>query len=513
MVVFVERLDRRARGWLTRVIEASEGRDAVAVVTALDGEGAGVRVLVPEGAAVGTFGDPALTAAAVELGRRALEAETPELVASGGVRLYAEPFGPPPALIVVGAGHVGKALSALAHGLGVSVTVVDDRPEYASRERFPEADRVVAAPVGEALGWLPIGATSAIVVAMRNQDLDYEATASALRTPARYVGLMGARRKAILITERLVADGIPDRAHPGAPGADRTRHRRSSAGGDRRLDPRRMAHGPTGRHGQRPAPRRAALREGRGARRLHLASTRPRCSAVPQVAPLPLPLRNRLAELILEAFEPGEARATVLALARASGEDGCAVEADDGKRLLELGWFESLPGGRVRLRGAHRAHGPDLAERASRAASVIRDWRDRHGEGLAALLDRAAALANHGLFFEVHELLEPVWFRAAEPDRTALQGLIQVAVAFHHVENGNLEGARSLLALGIAKLAGAGAALPASMRARGSGSCGRRWPRSRRASACRRRRAGRRPRDVVLNGRGREHEEGKWRSC
>jgi uncharacterized protein len=178
------------------------------------------------------------------------------------------------------------------------------------------------------------------------------------------------------------------------------------------------------------------------------------------VTPLPLPLRNRLAELILEAFEPGEARATVLALARASGADECAVDAADATRLAVLGWFEPTAPGRVRLRGAHRAHGPALAARAGRAASVVGRWQDRHGEGLAALLDRTAALANHGLFFEVHELLEPVWFRAAEPQRTALQGLIQIAVAFHHLENGNREGARSLLALGVAKLAEAGSVLP-----------------------------------------------------
>jgi hypothetical protein len=84
---------------------------------------------------------------------------------------------------------------------------------------------------------------------------------------------------------------------------------------------------------------------------------------------------------------------------------------------------------------------------------------------MAPLLERAAALANHGLFFEVHELLEPVWFRASEPARTALQGLIQVAVAFHHLENGNLEGARSLL-VGVARWRGG--ALP---RAEVAGSC------------------------------------------
>ena len=182
------------------------------------------------------------------------------------------------------------------------------------------------------------------------------------------------------------------------------------------------------------------------------------------MGPLPLPLRNRLAELILEAFEPGEARATVLALARALPTDGSEVDPADAGRLLALGWFESVAPARVRLLGAYRVHGPSLNERAARAALVVREWRDRDAEGMTPLLARAAALANHGLFFEVHELLEPVWFRAAEPTRTALQGLIQVAVAFHHLENGNLEGARSLLILGVAKTAEAGMALPLDTR-------------------------------------------------
>ena len=112
---------------------------------------------------------------------------------------------------------------------------------------------------------------------------------------------------------------------------------------------------------------------------------------------------------------------------------------------------------------------------------------------MAGLLERAAALANHGLFFEVHELLEPVWFRASEPARTALQGLIQVAVGFHHLENGNREGARSLLVLGVAKVAEAGATLPldvrewlaelraalAALAAGGSPAAIPRWPRPR----------------------------------
>jgi xanthine dehydrogenase accessory factor len=209
MVVFVEPLDASALAWIRPVIEASDGGEPLAVVTALDGPVPGARLLVREAGLAAASSDAALATAGSDLGRRALAREAPELSGSAGSQLYAEPFGPPPALIIVGAGHVGKALAGLARFLGVSVTVLDDRPEYASRERFPEAEHVVAAPVGESLGWLPVRPGTAVVIAMRNQDLDYEATAAALRTSARYVGLIGARRKAILVTERLVSDGFP----------------------------------------------------------------------------------------------------------------------------------------------------------------------------------------------------------------------------------------------------------------------------------------------------------------
>jgi xanthine dehydrogenase accessory factor len=209
MVVFVEPLDGRALAWLRPAIAAVDGQDPVAVVTVLDGQEPGARLLVSEREVTGAMWDAALTAGATDLGRRALAREVPEPGVAAGLQLYAAPFGPSPALVIVGAGHVGKALAGLARFLGVSVTVVDDRPEYASRARFPEADRVVAAPVGESFEWLRVTPGTGVVVAMRNQDLDYEATAAALRTPARYVGLIGARRKAILVTERLVAEGFP----------------------------------------------------------------------------------------------------------------------------------------------------------------------------------------------------------------------------------------------------------------------------------------------------------------
>jgi len=212
MVVFVEPLGRSALGWLSTVSAPAGPADMVAVVTTIGGDRPGARLVVRERGGlerIWTDGDPALGSRAEAMARAVIERDGAELAEIEGTQVYLEAFTPAPALVVAGAGHVGKALAGLARLLGVGVTVVDDRPEYASRERFPEVDRVVAAPVAEALGRLPIGPRTAVVVAMRNHDLDYEATAAALRSPSRYVGLVGARRKAVLFAERAATEGIP----------------------------------------------------------------------------------------------------------------------------------------------------------------------------------------------------------------------------------------------------------------------------------------------------------------
>jgi xanthine dehydrogenase accessory factor len=209
MLVLTERLGETALPWLDRVLLADAG-EPVAVVTVLEGAGAGSRLVVLErpddgGGESASTRDADLRA----LGRRVLARETAEVATLEGVRVHAEPFGPQPALVVAGAGHVGKALAALGRFLGLRVTVVDDRPEYASRERFPEAHAVIAGPVDEALARAGATSRTAIVVAMRSQDLDHAAVFTALGTPARYVGLVGSRRKAMQIAERLAADGMP----------------------------------------------------------------------------------------------------------------------------------------------------------------------------------------------------------------------------------------------------------------------------------------------------------------
>ena len=176
---------------------------------------------------------------------------------------------------------------------------------------------------------------------------------------------------------------------------------------------------------------------------------------------LPLPVRNRLAELILDAFDDREDRRTIRALV-----DFCEARPgreDEGlSRLDGLGWFRRGAGGGLELLGAHRNQRDAICSRARAAAAMLESDPGRCGEGLERLLVRAARLADHGLYFEVHELLEPVWLRAEGHERIALQGVIQVAVAFHHLQGGNLAGAASRFVEGLSKLQAAGHMLPLS---------------------------------------------------
>jgi len=144
---------------------------------------------------------------------------------------------------------------------------------------------------------------------------------------------------------------------------------------------------------------------------------------------LPLGIRNRLAELILEGFDAEEARRVLDALARYCAEAEPVLLPEEGRATLRaLGWFEELPGQGIRLRGAHRPFREALCRRVEAARFVL--GREREPVGLLEkVLARAGRLFDAGLYFEVHELLEPHWLRAAGEARRALQGLIQVAVA------------------------------------------------------------------------------------
>ena len=131
-------------------------------------------------------------------------------VADDGTEYFIEAYTHPPQLVVCGGGHVSFALAAHAKPLGFRLFITDDRVEFANPERFTEADIVIAKKPEDALKELPINPNTFIVVATRGHRFDNVALAAAAATPARYVGLMGSKRKTILIYEDLVRMGLDE---------------------------------------------------------------------------------------------------------------------------------------------------------------------------------------------------------------------------------------------------------------------------------------------------------------
>ena len=168
----------------------------------------------------------------------------------------------------------------------------------------------------------------------------------------------------------------------------------------------------------------------------------------------PLPLRNALAALAIEALDDPAARAALGWLAATPAESAPpTVRAD-----LAAHHLVEADGTLVDVHRPHEARMRAHAERALRAADAYRAARD--DDAVAAAVARAVALWNERLFFEVHEVLEAEWKRTSGEVRQALQGVIQIAVALHHHAHGNPRGAKTLMHEGRGRLAPCAGALP-----------------------------------------------------
>lgn len=170
----------------------------------------GAKLLVgAAGEREGSLGDEALDASAVELAEEALWAERSELREHEGATLFIDVTAPPSRLIVVGAVDFAAQLSAVAVLAGWRAFVVDPRARFATAERFPAAEQVIAAWPDDAFAQLePIDRATAIAVLTHDPKLDDAALIAALASPAGYIGAMGSRRAQSRRRERLLAAGI-----------------------------------------------------------------------------------------------------------------------------------------------------------------------------------------------------------------------------------------------------------------------------------------------------------------
>ena len=131
------------------------------------------------------------------------------LVCGGTLDIFLEPILPAADLFIFGAGHVAYSLYRTAQNAGFDCTVVDDRELYANRERFPEARQVIAEEFDQAMAKLTPTESSYIVIVTRGHRDDLRVLRWAVQTPARYVGMIGSKRKTIGIFRELQKEGLP----------------------------------------------------------------------------------------------------------------------------------------------------------------------------------------------------------------------------------------------------------------------------------------------------------------
>ncbi|MCH8848507.1 MAG: XdhC family protein [Chloroflexi bacterium] len=198
------------------IAEAYRGGPPLAVatvVTSKNGRAGNRLVARADGSTDGSLGTAALDAEATAAANAVMHMGKSERIeTAGGDEVFVAGYTSPMLLVLIGGGHVNLQVAKIAEILGFRVMVTDDRPEFANEERFGMAEAVSVAPYDKGLDAFPINRNTAIVVGTRGHNFDDSALEAAVRTDAAYVGLLGSKRKTILIYEALLKRGIsPER--------------------------------------------------------------------------------------------------------------------------------------------------------------------------------------------------------------------------------------------------------------------------------------------------------------
>lgn len=183
---------------------------------------AGARLLLAaDGRCFGTVGGGAIERVVIEALREMLQRRQARVASwdlgrdlgmccGGSMEVFLEPVGATPRLWIFGAGHVAQPTATLARSVGFELVVVDEREEWNTAERFPDCRRELADPV-ETLSHGAFGMRDWLLIATHDHRLDEQTLRAALGTAARYIGLVGSRRKVYRLLQRISArDGTLD---------------------------------------------------------------------------------------------------------------------------------------------------------------------------------------------------------------------------------------------------------------------------------------------------------------
>jgi len=221
-----------SRPLLKELLSAQQQGESVVLATVVKARGsvprhAGSKMLIYEdGGISGTIGGGEMEARVVTAASNVLATGKPQVLAyslvepergdpgvcGGEMEVYLEPYLPPATVFIIGAGHVGQAVTELAHWLGYRVVVNDDRAELVSEELLPDADLLLPGSIEDALAQQKITRNTFVLLLTRNVMIDRQILPQLLETSAPYIGVIGSRRRWEHTRELLREDGIAEEA-------------------------------------------------------------------------------------------------------------------------------------------------------------------------------------------------------------------------------------------------------------------------------------------------------------
>ena len=183
------------------------------------------KILVREdGSFMGTVGGGCVEADVWNAAREVIETEKPRhlsfslgqdaaydegLICGGQLNIFVEPVIPQPRAFIFGGGHVSKGISKIATLAGFSTSIIDNREAFANAERFPEAEATYAEEYEDVFPKLPVNSSSYIIIVTRGHRDDMRVLRWAVSTPAKYIAMIGSKRKTISVVHELEKEGIP----------------------------------------------------------------------------------------------------------------------------------------------------------------------------------------------------------------------------------------------------------------------------------------------------------------
>ncbi|MFA5141068.1 MAG: XdhC/CoxI family protein [Elusimicrobiota bacterium] len=212
--------------------EAREAGRSAALVTIVSAEGStpreiGAKMLVyPDGSTVGTVGGGRLEALCIKESLRCiregrsrkvrfeLKEDGIGMACMGTVEAFIDVYREDVRLLILGAGHVGERIAAVAALAGLPYSVADDRPEFANPERFPRASGILVKKPHQALKAAGVDERTYVVIVTRGHELDAECLQAALGTKAAYIGMIGSRSKVPAMLRRAKRNGRPAASDP-----------------------------------------------------------------------------------------------------------------------------------------------------------------------------------------------------------------------------------------------------------------------------------------------------------